>query len=281
MEHLLIDAVSSDGTLKVASRFQEVKVTSEPDNGIYDGMNKGAFRARGEWLLFLQGDDWLPEGSIRAYREAVEANPDADVVCGQAQAVRRVDDGWFPVWSVANQEERKLTVPNIALGEPMINARLIRRSLFGELKGFRAEYALASDRDFLIRAALSGARQREIDFMTYRYRWHGGSSTMTDDVRLASRLLGENLEIASRHLARVRGADASALRTWHGRLCVQSAMNALESLDARTFCSSVNRGQSGNPLWIFQLGGECLSAVPGFLKRGCRTRSQVKRKSNS
>jgi glycosyltransferase involved in cell wall biosynthesis len=281
MEHLVIDAVSRDSTLDVASLFPAVQVTSEPDKGIYDGMNKGAFRAKGEWLLFLQGDDWLPEGAIKAFREAVAAHPDADMLCGQAEAVRCVDGAWVPVWAVRNSGDRKLNVANIALGEPMINARLMRKSLFHALNGFCGEFDLASDRDFLIRAAQVGVIQSEVDAMTYRYRWHGGSSTMTDDNRLAARLLRENLEIASRHLSRTKGADASALRSWHGRLCIQSAMNALEDLDVRTFSSSALRGISRNPLWMFLLGVECLSSIPGFLKRGCRTRSQIKRRSRS
>jgi glycosyltransferase involved in cell wall biosynthesis len=279
MEHLVIDAVSKDGTLAVASGFPNVTVTSEPDQGIYDGMNKGAFRAKGDWLLFLQGDDWLPEGTIKAFREAVMANPDADILCGQAEAVRFADDAWVPVWTVRNAGARKLIVSNVALGEPMINARLIRKSVFHELDGFAGEFALASDRDFLIRAALAGVLQSEVDAMTYRYRWHGGSSTMTDDDRLSARLLRENMEIASRHFSSETGADALALRTWHGRLCVQSAMNALERLDAHAFAFACLRGVSRDPLWIRMLAAECLSSVPGFLKRGCRTRSQALRMS--
>ena len=281
VEHLVIDAVSRDNTPGVASGFPDVTFTSEPDGGIYDGMNKGAFRAKGDWLLFLQGDDWLPEGTIKAFREAVSAHPDADLLCGQAEAVRFADVAWVPVWTVRNAKARELNVANVALGEPMINARLIRKSLFHKLNGFSGEFALASDRDFLIRAAMAGALQSEVNTMTYRYRWHGGSSTMTDDDRLSARLLRENLEIASRHLSSANGADANALRAWHGRLCIQSAMNALERLDAHAFALACRYGVSRDPLWIFRLAGECLTAVPGFLKRGCRTRSQKLRMSKS
>jgi Glycosyl transferase family 2 len=36
-----------------------VRVTSEPDNGIYDAFNKALGRARGRWLYFLGADDCL------------------------------------------------------------------------------------------------------------------------------------------------------------------------------------------------------------------------------
>lgn len=274
-EHLVIDAVSIDGTLCVAGRFPDVTAISEPDNGIYDGMNKGAYRARGEWLLFLQGDDWLPAGAIAAYRQAAAMYPDADMICGMAEAVRIVAGDWVPVWTVTETAKRELTLANIALGEPMINARLIRKSLFFDLGGFSGDFRLASDRDFLLRAASSGVRQVEIDDMTYRYRWHQGSSTMTDSGRLSSILLGENLEIARRQLDLAKKGERAVLKSWHDRLQVQSAMNALERFDLRDLYRSISGALMVNPVWFLSFATEFFRSLPGFLIRGCRTRSQM------
>ena len=50
IEHIIIDGGSTDGTLEVIKRYTEkrVNIVSEPDNGIYDALNKGIRQASGE-----------------------------------------------------------------------------------------------------------------------------------------------------------------------------------------------------------------------------------------
>ena len=274
-EHLLVDALSSDETLRIAKSYPHLKITSEKDKGIYDGMNKGAALAQGEWLLFLQGDDWLPSGTLDILRKVLASNPDVQIICGGAEAVKKSGDAWKTVWSVSESEAKKLSVENIALGEPMINARLIRRDVFHQLGGFSLDYSLASDRDFLLRAVEAGLRQREVEEMTYRYRWHEGSSTMTEGNKLTDRLSAENLAIARKHLARVQNAGRSSLITWHDRLTVQAAMNSLERKQWRELSEAVAAGTSCNNRWPLGLAAQVLHSLPGFVSRGFKTRSSV------
>jgi glycosyltransferase involved in cell wall biosynthesis len=275
-EHLLVDAASKDNTLEVASSFPRVRVISEPDKGIYDGMNKGAQLARGDWLLFLQADDWLPAGALDAYRKTIAENPDAEMICGDCEAVRNLSGKWESVWSVTEPESKKLTIENIALGEPMINARLIRKDVFWKLGGFSLEYSLASDRDFLLRAAEAGVRQKEIEVATYRYRWHEGSSTMTEGNSLSKKLRQENLRIAVDHLQRVRPTDRGILKTWRARLGIEEGMNALEAGEGKVFFNALVRGCLEQPLWPFYLAVEIVKSLPGFMMRGGKTRTQVR-----
>jgi len=274
-EHLLVDAASKDNTLEVARNFPSVRIVSEPDKGIYDGMNKGAELAWGEWLLFLQGDDWLPAGALDAYRKAIAANPDAEMICGDCEAVRDLSGKWESVWSVKDPSLKRLTIENIALGEPMINARLIREDVFRKLGGFSLEYSLASDRDFLLRAAEAGVRQAEIPVPTYRYRWHEGSSTMTEGNSLSKKLRQENLRIAVDHLQRVRPADRGMLKAWRAQLGIEEGMNALEAGEGKVFFNALVSGCREQPLWPFYLAMEIVKSLPGFVSRGGKTRTQV------
>lgn len=275
VEQLVVDGLSTDGTLGIVRQYQGIRVISEADKGIYDAMNKGAFLASGEWLLFLQADDWLPTGAMEAYRSAIRKYPDAEMICGGAEAIKQVNRKWETVWSVNSREVKELTVENVALREPMINARLIRRETFIRLGGFSMEYSLASDRDFLLRAAKEGLSHAEVSAMTYRYRWHAGSSTMTEGNALTDRLLDENLAIARRHIRIAKGVDRDALILWHTRLTLQGAMNALEKGGHRLggFMAS---GVSKDLFWPVVFLREILRAIPGFLARGGRTRSQLR-----
>ena len=64
----IIDGKSTDNTLNVIQEFSAQGVSihsiSEPDNGIYDAMNKGITLARGEWLYFLGSDDVLADPDV-------------------------------------------------------------------------------------------------------------------------------------------------------------------------------------------------------------------------
>ena len=275
VEHLLIDACSTDGTLEIAGKYPHLSVRSERDKGIYDGMNKGAALAAGEWLLFLQADDWLPAGTLDAYRKACKESPMAEVICGSAEAVKESDGHWSPVWSVTDASRKKLSAENIVLGEPMINARLIKKNAFEKLGGFSLEYSLASDRDFLLRAAETRVVQCQVDSLTYRYRWHAGSSTMTEGNALTSRLSQENLAIAKTHLPRASSTNRRALLRWHDRLTVQAAMNALENFRWKDLVQASREGMSENAGWVACFSEEILRSLPGFLSRGGRTKSRI------
>ncbi len=64
IEHLIVDGASKDETVSIAKRYQsqsphEVIISSEPDRGLYDAMNKGLQRATGDYVVFLNAGDSL------------------------------------------------------------------------------------------------------------------------------------------------------------------------------------------------------------------------------
>lgn len=70
VEHIIIDGASTDNTLALAKDYMQrsyasgnghdVRIISEPDNGIYDAMNKGLSMATGDYVCFLNAGDTLP-----------------------------------------------------------------------------------------------------------------------------------------------------------------------------------------------------------------------------
>lgn len=61
IEHIIIDGASTDNTLKIIDRYKQpfTKVVSEPDNGMYDAINKGIKLATGDIIGLLHSDDEL------------------------------------------------------------------------------------------------------------------------------------------------------------------------------------------------------------------------------
>lgn len=66
LEYLIIDGASSDDTVAIAESYRkamaqkgiEYRISSEPDKGIYDAMNKGIRRAAGEIIGMINSGDW-------------------------------------------------------------------------------------------------------------------------------------------------------------------------------------------------------------------------------
>lgn len=66
IEHLIIDGCSTDHTLSLVSRYVEenrtehsIRPVCEPDNGLYDAMNKALHTASGDYIVFLNAGDRL------------------------------------------------------------------------------------------------------------------------------------------------------------------------------------------------------------------------------
>lgn len=86
LEHIIIDGASSDGTVDIIKAYQcdQLRWVSEPDQGIYDAMNKGISLARGEWLLFLGADDALADSTVLADVFVAHELTAYDLVCGNS-----------------------------------------------------------------------------------------------------------------------------------------------------------------------------------------------------
>ena len=65
-EYIIIDGKSSDETLAIVERYKSKiqQVISEPDDGIYDAMNKGVRLANGEWLIFMNAGDCFADYEV-------------------------------------------------------------------------------------------------------------------------------------------------------------------------------------------------------------------------
>jgi glycosyltransferase involved in cell wall biosynthesis len=81
-EHVIVDAGSTDETLDVLKAYPHLRWVSEPDEGQSDGLNKGFRRARAEWSLWLNSDDYLLPGALEAMYRASQQSPSPDLIYG-------------------------------------------------------------------------------------------------------------------------------------------------------------------------------------------------------
>lgn len=83
IEYILIDGASSDGTVDIIRSYEKdftnrgfsYRYISEPDEGIYDAMNKGIHLAAGEIVGMINSDDWYEPVTVATAVEAYRQQP--------------------------------------------------------------------------------------------------------------------------------------------------------------------------------------------------------------
>lgn len=194
-ELLVLDGVSRDRTVEIAQSFgsSDIQVFSEPDTGLYDGMNKGLRRMTGDAFGCLNADDLY--ASPRALSSVVAGLQDCDIVSGGLRFFR--DDApdrtvrlWQPKPFTKGAFRRGYTVPH--------PATYARRSVFETVGEFSTAYRIASDYEWFIRA-LEGHEFRHgtVDDVLVDMRIGGQSTNGIGALLFNSR---EMLQIRQEHL---------------------------------------------------------------------------------
>jgi glycosyltransferase involved in cell wall biosynthesis len=147
---VVIDGASSDNTIKLIKPIldQNDLLVSEPDDGIYQALNKGLSHSDGDIVAFLHSDDIYSNNNV--IEKVVECfyNHDVDLVYG--------DISFFKDGDITNIKRRyksdNLSKKNLAWGKmPAHPAIFIKRSIYEEIGNFQTNFKIAADYDFLCR----------------------------------------------------------------------------------------------------------------------------------
>ncbi len=91
-EYLIIDGGSTDGSVDIIKKYEDHLAYwhSKPDRGLSHAFNQGLEHATGQWVIFLNSDDYFSSSTVLSKLSAVlNENEDKDVVFGQVQRVSR------------------------------------------------------------------------------------------------------------------------------------------------------------------------------------------------
>lgn len=159
-EHLIVDGASKDSTLETVRQFSDLPlvISSEPDMGIYDAMNKGIARAHGDIIFFLNADDRLHDAGVLARAvHAFDADPDLDIL-------------WGDVINVFQDGERIRTSHGHISPKTLINdslchqATFAHKRLFEQHGDFNTAYPVCADFDWFLRVLHGGAHYQYMNF---------------------------------------------------------------------------------------------------------------------
>jgi len=196
VEVIVIDGASTDGSLAILRRYESrlKVVVSEPDNGIYDALNKGLAYATGEVVGFLHADDFLAAPtSLQLIVSALNKNQ-ADGVYGDLQYVRKDQ----PEQRLRYWRSRQFRPALLAQGwMPAHPTLYLRRTVYEETGDFDTRYRIAADYDFMLRVLTNPAyRFAYIPRVLVNMRAGGVSNRSISNLLAKSR---EDLRIIRQH----------------------------------------------------------------------------------
>lgn len=150
MEHILIDGASEDETAEIINQFRSrlAFVLSEPDDGIYDAMNKGLDRASGHIVCFLNADDHYASNSVLSRVAKLMFEHQLDALLGDVGFFHGAD----PLRIVRRYRSNHFTPSRLAWGwMPAHPALFLSRGLLQRVGHFKTDYRIAGDYEFIVR----------------------------------------------------------------------------------------------------------------------------------
>ena len=143
-EHVVIDGASQDGTLAILqSRRQQLSVLlSEPDDGIYDALNKGIACCSGDVIGFLHADDIYAHSNVLEEIAKVFLDPNISAVYGDLDYVKK-DDFKKVVrhWKSSAFDPKKLNWGWM----PPHPTLYVRKEWYDFIEGFDANFRISAD----------------------------------------------------------------------------------------------------------------------------------------
>lgn len=241
-EIIVVDDGSTDDTARIAAAFGgRIRYLRQENCGVSVARNAGAEAASGDWLAFLDADDWYYPGRLQAHADWIMRDPTIDFFTGDYDYVR--PDGSRIAGSMEQHEAGKAmlrkaagaceTVMTDAEFEPFIadhfgdtHTLSLRREIFIALGGYPTGFRICEDVFFLIRLCAVSRRVGVVCAPLAAYVIHGASATRKDPLRAQYdnvRTLEAIKQESHRYPQAVRRGVAARLR--HGRLNLGYALH--------------------------------------------------------
>lgn len=147
IEYIIVDGASSDDTIDIIKRYNvdnKLKFVSEPDDGLYDAMNKATQLATGEYIIFMNSGDVFASPKV-----LLQISPCLDgvndLVYGNVIRIKKQGE------VLEKYGSKKVPLYLLLQGKMMCHQSIFTRTAIMREYGFNKEYSITADYDFVMR----------------------------------------------------------------------------------------------------------------------------------
>jgi glycosyltransferase involved in cell wall biosynthesis len=229
-EHIIVDGYSTDHTAQVVAQYPHVRFIQMKSTAA-QAYSYGLQEAVGDYVCFLNTDDFYTPESFKKLSQAVKENPSTHIFTG-AYSIHKGD----VVLVHDTRPADFMSFETIAFYPPGLNALFFEREFIQSIGPFNPACKLANDRDFLLRCSLRRPVIGNLHHPLLVYRFHENSSTINNDVFYNELILKEHFEIINSFLSKdLTTEQRHVLLAWQAFEDVHYLLILLHKSGARGF----------------------------------------------
>lgn len=167
LEVIVVDDGSTDRTLEIVGKYAERVIrVSQPQAGPSAARNHGLKLAAGDFVAFLDADDWWPADALCRLIAPLLSDSMLQLVLGYSRRV------WTDPAYKAKDAGRFGPYPDFTVRFPLMGNFIARRSVFAKVGSFDTDLTNGEDTDWFIRVFEAGIPIQHLDEIVHLYRQH-------------------------------------------------------------------------------------------------------------
>ncbi|WP_377299745.1 glycosyltransferase family 2 protein [Rhizobium sp. SGZ-381] len=206
VEYIIVDPGSTDGSRDIIERYrpQLAHVVYEKDDGPADGLNKGFARATGDWLAYINSDDFFLHGALQQAVNAIVKAGNADCVYANGYLTDAEGRPFRRVISTPFDAQSFVWGRSLVLQQ----STFIKAESFRKVGGFNTANRTSWDAELLVDMSLAGMTLKHVPGYWSAFVLHAGS--ITGSQRHAALSVGNHERMFQKVMG--RGRTAADLR---------------------------------------------------------------------